>query len=171
LAFPTIPEELAVKLKKQDEWLFSTRKLEISPYDLKYYVDESDSAPVGDYAVLCHSGHGANSYAIQYYLVRGPLRMFLHIGYGSVYMNANRAVAMVGECFSLADRIVQAAKASRKLAAGDRLTIVGSDFYGSYWSAPGGERQPGWLPLVLAEVIEWLKNPPSDELLQQTGPP
>ena len=61
LAFPEIPEELAVKLKERGEWLFSTRDIEISPYDLWHYVEESDSTLVDDYAILCHSGNGANS--------------------------------------------------------------------------------------------------------------
>jgi len=39
LAFPTIPEALAAQLKEQDRWLFSTRPVDISPYDLQYYVD------------------------------------------------------------------------------------------------------------------------------------
>jgi hypothetical protein len=197
LAFPTIPEELAVKLKEQDRWLFSTRKLKMSPYNLQYYVDESDgvnrvrgidqfttleheddeshSAPGSDYAVLCHSGHGVNSYAIQYYLVRGSLRMFLHLGWGGVYMDDDAEAVKIQECFSLADQIVQATMTAGKLAAGERLTIVGSDFYGSYWSAPGRGRQerseddksPAQ---VLTEVIDWLKTPPPNQPLQQTGP-
>ena len=76
LAFPTIPKQLAARLKERGEWLFSTREVKIWPYNLDDYVRESHDAP-GDYAVLCHSGHGVNSYAIQYYLVYGPLRMFV----------------------------------------------------------------------------------------------
>jgi hypothetical protein len=73
LAFPTIPKQLAARLKERGEWLFATRELKISPFNLDYYVPESHDAP-GDYAVLCHSGYGVNSYAMQYYLVYGPLQ-------------------------------------------------------------------------------------------------
>lgn len=140
VAFPKVPDELAAGLKEQGKWLFSTRELRMSPYNLDHYVQESDQAPAA-YVVLAHSGHGINSYAIQYYLVSGPLRLFLHMGWGGVYLDADAAAAQIRECFSLADVIVPAAMTSAKFAAGKRLTIVGSDFYGSYWSAPGETRQ------------------------------
>jgi hypothetical protein len=162
LAFPEIPERLAAELNEQGKWLFSTRDLEASPYDLDHYVQEEDQAPA-TYVVLAHSGHGANSYAIQYYLVSGPLRLFLHLGWGGVYMDAEAAASEIRECFSLANEIVATTMASRKFALGERLTIVGSDFYGSYWSAPGQslqeERGEGQSPsAVLAEVLQWLRR-------------
>jgi hypothetical protein len=173
LAFPKVPEQLAAGLKERGEWLFSTRELKTSPYNLQHYVQESEQAPAA-YVVLSHSGHGANSYAIQYYLVSGPLRLFLHLGWGGVYMDAEAATSKIRECFSLADEIVPAAMTSGRFAPGERLTIVGSDFYGSYWSAPGqsrqrerrGDRGPSE---VLTEVLHWLNNPPPNQALQHTG--
>ncbi len=161
LAFPTIPELLAAELREQGKWLFSTRELKMSPYNLQHYVHESDGP--GEYAVLSHSGDGVNSYAIQYYLVSGPLRLFLHLGWGGVYMDADAEASKIQECFSLADQIVPAAMTLGKLSAGDHLMIVGSDFYGSYWSAPGqscreekmGSKGPA---AVLTEALHWLKN-------------
>lgn len=163
LAFPTIPEGLAVRLKEQGRWLFSTREIDMSPYNLEHYVHEVDGTDVEDYAVLSHSGHGANSYAIQYYLVYGALRMLLHLGWGGVYMGADAATDNIRECFSLADQIVPAALAAGRLGADGRLTVVGSDFYGSYWSAPGQSRQKersdSKAPAeVLAEVLHWLER-------------
>jgi hypothetical protein len=171
LAFPEIPAELAAGLKEQGKWLFSTRDLEMSPYNLDHYVQEEDQAPAA-YVVLAHSGHGANSYAIQYYLVSGPLRLFLHLGWGGVYMDTEAAASEVRECFSLANEIVAATMASRKFALGERLTIVGSDFYGSYWSAPGQslqeERRKDRDPsAVLAEVLQWLNSLPPDNSRQR----
>jgi len=165
LAFPTIPVELAVKLKEQGPWLFSTCALKMSPYNLHHYVHELDAASDEEYAVLCHSGHGANSYAIQFYLVYGPLRSFLHLGWGGVYMDADAAASGIGKCFSLADEILSAVMTVGKLGACEPLTIVGSDFYGSYWSAPGQSRQEestvAQSPAeVLAQALDWLKNPP-----------
>ena len=164
LTFPTIPGELAAKLKERGNWLFSTRELKMSPYDLDYYVEEADGA-VGDYAVLCHSGHGVNSYAIQYYLVYGPLHLFLLLGWGGVYMDADAAASQIRECFSLADEIVPAATTVGKLGTGERLTIVGSDFYGSYFSAPGQGRskvteEPNGPAALLTEAFDWLKSRP-----------
>jgi len=177
LAFPAIPDKLAVRLKERDEWVFSTRELRMSPYNLQHYVQERNRARVGEYAVVAHSGHGVNSYAIQYYLIYGPLRMFLHLGWGGVYMDADAAASQIQECFSLADQIVPAAMTAGKLGAGKRLTIVGSDFYGSYWSAPGrrrrkerGESKDSKTPAeALAEVLHWLTDPPPNTRLQPTA--
>jgi len=132
LSFPIIPEKLGAQLKQHGKWLFSTRELHASPYVLHAYVNEGPQ--VADYVILAHSGHGANSYAIQYYLVFEGLRMFLHLGWGGVYMDAKAAASQIAECFSLADKIVL--KAQKRLAANERLMIVVSDFYGSYWLKP-----------------------------------
>lgn len=167
LAFPTIPDKLAVKLKKRGPWLFSTCALETSPYNLSYYERESEQTHGKEYAVLCDSGHGVNSYAIQYYLVCGPLRMFLFLGWGGAYMDADAAASEIHECFSLADQIVPAAMTSVKLGTGKRLTIVCSDFYGSYWLAPGQfqKRKSDDFKApaqILADVLRWLKDPPQN---------
>ncbi len=161
LSFPTIPDDLASRLKERRKWLFSTRELDMSPYNLQHYVAEFGGTDVNDYAVLSHSGHGANSYALQYYLVFGALGMFLHLGWGGVYMNAERCVAQIHDCFSLADQIVAAAHRTGKLRHCGRLTIVGSDFYGSYWLPPDGSRRKedehSKRPAdVLNEVLRWL---------------
>jgi hypothetical protein len=66
LAFPTIPEELAAKLKELGAWLFSTRPIKTSPYNLEDYVHEDERTQGKDYAVLSHSGHGVNSYLMQF---------------------------------------------------------------------------------------------------------
>lgn len=162
LAFPEIPKELASKLRERDEWLFSTREIEISPYNLQHYVEESDGTLVDDYAILCHSGHGVNSYAIHYYLVRGELRLFLQLGWGGAYMDAQKAAADIGWCFGLADEIVWAMNPLQRAKLTRPLMIVGSDFHGSHWFAPRKGKDveeiansPGQ---VLAEALQWLKS-------------
>jgi hypothetical protein len=166
LAFPTSPGEIAAQLKKQGEWVFATREIETSPYILEHYVSEVDETPVEDYAVLSHSGYGANSYAIQYYLVRGSLRMFLHLGWGGVYTNKKAATANIRNCFSLADKIVSAVLAAQgvgRFGAGEYLTVVGSDSYGSYWLPPGETRREKDVSdkdtlEVLTEALHWLTS-------------
>jgi hypothetical protein len=160
LAFPEIPEELAARLKERGKWLFSTREIEISPYNLDHYVEDCWDYSVQDYAILCHSGHGENSYAIHYYLVHGNLRMFLQLAWGGVNMDAQRAAADIGWCFGLADEIDWTMNAVPRSQWGPTLIIVGSDFGRSYWSAPGeaideGAKSPGQ---VLAEALQWLKE-------------
>ena len=161
LAFPTIPGELAEQLKEHGQWLFSTRPLEMSPYNLQHYLEEVEGSQVKDYAVLSHSGHSSNSYAIQYYLVYGSLRMFLHLGWGGMYMNPQESAATVRDCFSMADQVVTAAQNVGMFQPDERLTVVGSDFYGSYWLPPGksrrGEASGHKGPLqVLTQTLHWL---------------
>jgi hypothetical protein len=84
----------------------------MSPYNLQHYIHEAESSLVNDYVILSHSGHGFNSYAIQYYLVRGSLRMFLHLGWGGAYADAEKDAATIRECFSLADPVVAASEIS-----------------------------------------------------------
>jgi hypothetical protein len=160
LTFPNIPEDLAEQLEENNNWLFSTREIKVSPYNLEHYVCESNA---GDYLILSHSGHGVNSYAIQYYLVYKALRMFLHLGWGGVYMNAKKEATKINDCFSLANGIIPAMQKDGRVQADDWLTIVGSDFYGSYWVLPGENRRYGpegteGPTVVLAEVLNWLKS-------------
>ena len=164
LTFPSIPEELAERLKEQGKWLFSTREISISPYNLQHYLCEVN---VEDYVILSHSGHGVNSYAIQYYLVYKALRMFLHLGCG-VYMDAKVDATKIHDCFSLANKIILTVQNVEEFCrapglSGDRLTIVGSDFYRSYWSRPGGNRQDGpegseGPAVMLAEALRSLQS-------------
>src|SRR5947199_3729167 len=113
----------------------------MSPYNLQHYLSEFDETHVEDYAVLCHSGHGVNSYALQYYLVYGALGMFLHLGWGGVYMDAKRAATEIADCFSLAGEIVLAVQAAQRFQPAARLRLVGPDFYGSSWLAPVTSRR------------------------------
>ena len=177
LAFPTVPEELAARFKEGgnerlpirdnisdrhgSSWLFSTRESHMSPYNLHHYVHEAESGPVNDYVILSHSGHGINFYAIQYYVVRGALHMFLHLGWGGGYADAEKDAAKIRECFSLADRVVAASENPAIFRPGEHLIIVSSDFCGSYWLRPGEKRQrkrddrinPA---SVITQALEWL---------------
>jgi hypothetical protein len=101
--------------------------------------------------------------------------MFLHLVWGGVYMDADAAASKIRECFSLADQIVPAVKTVAKLGADECLTIVCSDFYGSYWSWPGQSRQNEGIGSrdpaeILTEVLHWLKSlPPNHPLREQEG--
>jgi len=166
LVVPAIPTELAARLQERGKWCFSTRELEVSPYDLDHYVRECEEL-LSDYAILSHAGYGVNSYAIQYFLVSGPLRMFLHLGWGGVYMDSVATTSKIRECFSLADEIVPAALTQGKLGDGDQLLIVGTDFYDSYWSSLKGDelrkRAAATGPVeACAEALRWLTSLPSN---------
>jgi hypothetical protein len=162
LSFPKVPAPLDGELKEQSKWIFSTCKLKMSPYILDYFVEHDPNARV-PYVVLAHSGHGVNSYAIQYYLVTSPLRLFLHLGWGGAYNEAAADVAKIRECFALADEIVEIATGSERLANGEVFTVVASDLYRSYWyvgeKKEADNRSTDKRPSkVLNDVLSWLKN-------------
>lgn len=164
LAFPQIPEELASRLEKKETWVFSSRELTMSPYNIEKYVDESYDPPP-PYVVLAHVGYGFNSYFLAYYLVFGPLRLFLGLSLGGAYMDHEANVVEIKKCFSLADEILSAAMTSGKLFPDEHLTIVCSDFYGNHWglSLPEYVRrsdlthQPA--SELLAKILKWLNDP------------
>ncbi|HMP89883.1 MAG TPA: hypothetical protein PJ991_06765 [Kiritimatiellia bacterium] len=163
LAFPHLPAKLASNLREHGEWLYSTRNLDVSPYELKYFLEEAVKRPVEDYAILAHSGHGVNSYAIQYYLICGSLRIFLYIGWGGIYMNSRKAKGLIRDCFALADGITNTAQV--KLQTNDLLTVVASDSYGGCWATNHAidmaKLSVRKLPQeVLVEAQKWLNDKP-----------
>lgn len=139
LGFPAIPTDLANRLREHRPWVYATRPLGVSPYDIRAYVDEATRQRVQPYAVLAHAGHGVNSYAIHYYLVIEGLRMFVRVGWGGSYMDDDIAAANVREAFALADQVLAAAQAVApgNLAPGEALTLAATTSYGSGWWPPG----------------------------------
>jgi len=100
------------------------------------------------------------------------LHMFLHLGWGGVYMDAEAEAAKIRDCFSIADQIVPAAQSVGRFQAGERLLVVGSDFYGSYWLPPGeshGREDADYKkPMeVLTEVLGWLTTDPRGKVRQR----
>ncbi len=170
LELPPVPRELARRFRERDKWCFASRPVSISPYDVDSYVHDGDAA--ADYVLVAHAGHGVNSWAIHYYLVLGPLRVFLQIGWGGVYEDRSAATARVNNCGSLArELIVAAAKASRRgrLRSSVRLTVVASDVYRGFCRFPGEScqgttadgRSFGLRPEeLLALAVQWCTHSP-----------
>ena len=134
LSVPAIPQDLAAKMTVQGQWLFASRKIDTPPYFLQVYTNEFDAGQVEDYVLLSHDGHGVNSYAIQYYLVTSGLGLFLHLGWGGIYMDNVERAENIATCFSLADQLTSIAQSYPDFLKGQTLKIVASDFYGSAWS-------------------------------------
>jgi hypothetical protein len=74
-------------------------------------------------------------------------------------VDAQKAAADIGWCFGLTDEIVWQMSAVPRPKLSPPLMIVGSDSYGSYWSAPGKafDVDAGSPGQVLAEALQWLK--------------
>lgn len=163
LIFPSIPGELAGQLKEHYKWLFSTRELKMTPYNLQYFLQECDEGNNENYALLAHTGHGINSYAIQYYLVYESLRMFLFLPWGGVYTCDDTATFKVNECFFLVDQIISMAMMPGILTDEKYLMVVAGGWHDSYWSLTDRKHQieNGGIKgsaEVLDKALLWLKS-------------
>jgi hypothetical protein len=134
---PPIPSELSPNLKKCDEWCFSSRQVNVWPYEFDDYVKEARSKKLSDYLLVCHAGHGVNSYAIHYYLIRGPLRIFLQLAWGGAYMDKKKTTADVNDSFNLVKEPLNAVEMQKQGKRTSETLIAASDFYGSHWVESG----------------------------------
>jgi hypothetical protein len=166
---PAIPEKLAVRLEKRTDLDFSTRELPESVNYIDFYVDEANECQVDDYVILSRAIWSPSVNTIHYFLVLGPLRMFLQLCWGGTYITDDdfaTEIREIRECFLLADQIVPLAMAVCK--ATDRLTIVTQSLgSNNYWEAPGQdareiERRCHRPKDVLGEVLQWLRSSVGD---------
>lgn len=162
LLFPTIPESLAVRLKRENSWTFSTRGVPQVPYIVNYYAEELKRTDLEDYVLLAHSGHGLNSHAIQYYVVYGAVRVLLHHGWGGIFMDPEETTLRTNECLERVNRILELADAHPWCDSLGPLTVVATEFYGSSYKLPGEPAvesgRDGLAPDVALDLaISWLE--------------
>jgi hypothetical protein len=142
LSMPPMPADAATRIKERAEGCFSTRTFKESPANVPHYVRKAVAGVSPDYVLVARVGHGTAACAIHYFLVQGPLQVFLQVACGRP-AGQNRATA-VDECFRFVHELVAAvprALRSGRLPATGRLTVVASDRSGSFWEiAAAGER-------------------------------
>jgi hypothetical protein len=135
LAAPPIPSRFESSLQALGPWWFATN--DVSPPAM--YLFETDflltllTDQLEDFVAVSHAGHGANSYALSYFLVDGPLVLFLQTAWGGVYKDAEAAASAWRLLVSHVERLIQAARSSTGVNAGgaeERLVVVNSDFRG-----------------------------------------
>jgi hypothetical protein len=130
LPFPPIPRELAGELRPLDQWLFASREIEASPLDLDLFLDEAIAGEAPDYVLLGQAGYGISNLAIHYFLVVGPLALFVQVRWGGAYTDNEAAVARMRGAFSGAEELIVAAEAARadgRLGPRERLVVVDSE--------------------------------------------
>ncbi len=156
LPFPPVPADLVDGVVVRGEWLFGTRTDTPGPYNLDWFLDEFlDSAAPEDYLLFGHDGYGFNSYAMHYYLVRGPLALFDQLAWGGVYHDDDLALDLMTAHFAQTDGLIQRldeARAAGLLAPDQRFVVIMSDFYGSKWAIVNTKDRVG------QEDIRWMKE-------------
>lgn len=136
IPLPFIPAEMQKTFTKIEDWVYGTRSKIPWLYEIRQYVQEVSTTPVDDYLLLGHAGHGTQSWAMHYYLVRGPLALFLQIAWGGAYTDEDKAVQEMSARFTQAEELIQAVKvacSNGNFKPDERLIIKASDFYGSSW--------------------------------------
>lgn len=132
LDLPPIPPDLAPDFRERGRWNFATSAAPKGrAYFFVEYVQMVCRQAGPPFVVLEHSGHGINSYGLHYVLVWGPLRLFLQLGFGGVYMDPEDTGIHINECFRLAHELVDAVAAPRQagcLSTSDPLVVAVSDF-------------------------------------------
>ncbi|RKN03662.1 hypothetical protein D7319_31100 [Streptomyces radicis] len=117
LGVPPVPDELRGDVRQLRPWAFATRGIDpmaMYMFD-RHPVDEALAGPGEDYMAVCHAGHGANSYAVTYHLVFGPLALFAQTGWGGAYMDSVRTAVQVREQFRRCAELAERAERLRDL--------------------------------------------------------
>ncbi|MBI4537684.1 MAG: hypothetical protein HY712_06980 [candidate division NC10 bacterium] len=144
LPMPPMPERAAARLKERAAWCFSTRAMKEPPENLMHYVRKAIGGASPDYVLVARTGPHASAWALHYYLVQGPLQLFLRIGWASALPEGERARDLARDCLDLAHDLVgtlPAAVRAGKLSRAGRLTVVATDIGEGFWEvSPVGGR-------------------------------
>ena len=137
LPFPPVPAALAALLQPQGPGWFATRPVATTPYDFDHFLGEVEAQPaLPDYAVVGFDGHGANSWAVHFYLVDRGLALFVQLPWGGAYVDAEPARAEIAELFDWAAAMqsrLRSAEAARRIPHGTRLQVAASRFGHAGW--------------------------------------
>lgn len=138
LSLPALPPELAEQLRERAPGIYSTGALVAPPYTLEAYVAELLSAAnPDDYAVLAIDGHGSQSWAFHYYLVSGPLALFVQLPWAGAYTDVDTARAEIERVLAWAGPLPQRLAELRqqgRLAPEQKLLVVLTRFSEPRWA-------------------------------------
>jgi hypothetical protein len=135
LPAPPIPSRFESSLQDLGPWWFATN--DVSPVSM--YLFETDflltllTGQFDDFVAVSHAGHGANSYALSYFLLDGPRALFLQTAWGGVYTDAEKAASAWRLLVSQVERLIHAAQSPTGVNARgpqERLLVVNSELRG-----------------------------------------
>ncbi len=151
LNVPFFPEEFEGRVEQVSEYEFGTRSSETSMYDVEAFIEEAVTKDVEDYVMMGFAGHGMGSQGVHYYLVKGPLMLFIQQTWGGVVVDVEeekeRFEGLMDGVKMLLDA-VEKAEAEGLIKKGKRLLVLESDMYGSGWTwiegRPGRIEEDAW---------------------------
>lgn len=138
LEFPQIPDQFLSQLREYSPTIYSTRELQSPPYDMEVHVQELfDSQHSTNYALLAVDGHGVNSWAFHYFLLDGPLALFIQLPWGSAYTQTENARKRINQAIrrsNILSREIGRLERSKSLPTGRRLVVVVSPWAETRWA-------------------------------------
>ena len=151
LRVPPLPASLRPALVRREEWLWATREMDpMAMYMFRDYPEEALAHPVDDYLAICHAGHGANSYALSYHLVSGPLVLFAQTHWGGVYSDPVADAEEMAAQFTSIEVLLPLVEAYAVSWDGvQRLLVIESTMRqvaSCRWFTPGDDGARGELP-------------------------
>jgi hypothetical protein len=120
---PPIPVAHRAKLKRIDDWLWSSRPdiNAMQMYLFEHYIQESMMSSVSDYSAISHAGHGVNSYSLNIHIVRGPIGLFIQSAWGGVYNDPVRENTRIATAFWLTAKLLAFSEGAE---FGEELTTI-----------------------------------------------
>lgn len=173
LSMPPMPEMAEARLKEREAWCFSSRAFKESPENLMHYVRKAIGGASPDYVLVARTGQEPDGTALHYYLLQGPLQLFVRIAWENAGIAP--ASAQLRACFELAHELVAALPGALRrglVPRRGRITVVATDRGESFWEtaavveerpqeARPSRRNVRNLPRpqeVLREAIRWCRG-------------
>ena len=160
LDLPPVPDSLAPSFRKRGwDKAFASSPFQASPYRWLPYLEREAGTPKRDYVLLALDGHGINSWALHYFLVLGPLRVFLQLPWGGAYNDARADRRVIRGAFRAVQGLLDAIQSRPVLKA--PLVVAGSGLDASGAWSIGKERHAAAGPREALEgATAWLAKEP-----------
>lgn len=139
LQFPPLPGRFASTLDAESDHLFVSGPAPVpyGPYSLTSWAF-GVGANTEAFAVAGFDGGGFNSWAAHYFVVEGPLGLFVQENWGGIYMDADKQRSLIAIAFDksakLQAKILQAQNRNL-IPSGQRLVVIDSPIceHRCYW--------------------------------------
>lgn len=155
-AMPPLPASLVDAIQRQHRFVFSSRAVNVDPYDYSSYVEEAMAPELEDYILVAHSGHGANSYGLSYYVAWSGLRLLLQLQWGGVYEAALQARDAISRTFEALQRLWP--EVVSRVPMSPPLVVASSDFYGGCCARVGEGIRARWGAVPAEYALERLRH-------------
>jgi hypothetical protein len=134
LELPPVPDEMRAGLRTTQRWCFATRPVDpMALYLFRGVIRDVLTMWPEDHVAFCHAGHGLNSYALTYVLIRDPIAIIAQIGWGGAYMDNGVAAQCWADQMRSCGRVIAAAESAQeggRIPPGRRLVMAESDIRG-----------------------------------------